>query len=145
VVDRIDNALDRKDWDACPARFDAEVDMDFTSLLGGSPVRVPAGALIQVLRADLHPKKASFHLRGNHDVEISGDAAVVVSKGYVWNRLDGSIGGGLWESWGWYTHRLRRTEAGRACTAWTCTAWGTCGDDAVRAHAVTDPMGGRGE
>jgi hypothetical protein len=137
VVDGIDNACDLKDWDACVALFDTEVDVDFTSLLGGSPVRVPSAALVQVLRADLHAKKASFHLRGNHDVTLSGDAAVVLSKGYVWNRLEESLGGGMWESWGFYTHRLRRTGTGWVCAGWTFKVWGTRGDDAVRAHTLS--------
>jgi|SRR5215207_2870541 len=136
VVDRIDNAIDRKDWGACPALLDTEVDIDFTSLMGGSPVRVPSDGLIDVWRAVMHAKKCSLHRRSDHHVVITGDIAAVVSKGYVYNRLEESLGGGLWESWGSYTHQLRRADTGWVCTAMTFTVWTTRGDDAVRTHTL---------
>jgi hypothetical protein len=136
VVNQIDNTCDDKAWDACLALFDETIDVDFTSLAGGEPARIPATALTDGWKAGLHARKQSFHLRGNHHVGIDGDTASVISKGYAYNRLDEDLGGGMWEVWGIYRHTLRRTPDGWKCTGMTLEVRTTRGDDAVRTHTL---------
>ncbi len=95
VVDGIDSAVDAKDWARARAHFTDEIDADFTSLAGGSPARIPADALIAGWRRNLHADKASHHMRSNHQVAVDGDSAVVLSKGYAFNKLAGGLGSDL--------------------------------------------------
>lgn len=81
VVDRIDDTVDRKDWDSCRALFADELQVDFTSLAGGEPGPLAADDLIGAWRSNLHAAKPSFHMRTNHRVEIDGGTATCVSKG----------------------------------------------------------------
>ncbi|WP_211588760.1 nuclear transport factor 2 family protein [Allorhizocola rhizosphaerae] len=117
AVDGIDDAVDAKDWARCRALFTDQVDVDFASLGGGAPARIPADQLIANWRRNLYAEKTSFHQRSNHDITITGDRAGVRSKGYAFNRLIRPLGDAIWEVWGHYTHRLIRTRDGWRCTA----------------------------
>lgn len=46
VVDSIDAAVDAKDWTTCRSYFTDIIDVDFTSLAGGDPTRMPADDLV---------------------------------------------------------------------------------------------------
>jgi hypothetical protein len=133
VVDEIDNACDAKDWARCRYYFADEVDVDFTSLAGGEPARVKADDLIAGWRTNLFAEKKSFHLRGNHRVEIDGNRrAEVFSKGYAFNLLESGEAAGLWEVWGEYVHTLEKTEAGWRVSGMTLKVSHRRGDERVR-------------
>ncbi|MCF2527843.1 nuclear transport factor 2 family protein [Yinghuangia soli] len=139
VVNAVFDTVDAKDWTAARALFADEVDLDFTSLAGGDPVRLPADALVEGWIQGLHPLKQSFHAVSNIRVQLDGDSALVDTKGYAYNLLAEEVGGGLggakWEGWGAYRLALVRV-AGAAwlVTALAFDAWHTVGDDAVRTH-----------
>lgn len=138
IADAIDAAVDAKDWTAARTLFTDEVTVDFTSLIGGEPATIPADGLIAGWSANLTEEKESFHLRGNHRITFDGpDAAVMVSHGYAWNRMDtGALtengGEALWEVWGSYEHGFERTEAGWRVNGMTFTATAERGSDFVR-------------
>jgi ketosteroid isomerase-like protein len=134
VVDEIDSAVDAKDWAACRYFFTDEVDVDFTSLAGGEPARLKADDLIAAWRTNLFDEKKSFHLRGNHRIEIDGNRAEVFSKGYAFNLLETGEAAGLWEVWGEYTHVLEKTEAGWRVCAMILKVTHKRGDDRVREY-----------
>src|SRR5688572_11934260 len=77
VVDEIDNACDAKDWEKCRAFFADQVEVDFTSLAGGEPARISADDLIDGWKTNLFAEKKTYHQRGNHRIELSGDRATV--------------------------------------------------------------------
>jgi hypothetical protein len=83
IIDAI-NAVaffaDRKDWATVRRQFANEVDMDYTSLAGGQPVRVKANDLMQGWEKGLAPLKATQHLITNHQVTIQGDEAESLSS-----------------------------------------------------------------
>jgi len=106
VVYGVFDLVDRKDWDGVRRLFADEVLVDFTSLAGGEPARVPGEGLVQGWVVGLHPKKQSFHSISNLTVALEGDRAVADMKGYAYNRLDADLGGGLWEVWGTYRFGL---------------------------------------
>lgn len=118
IADAIDAAVDAKDWALARSFFTDEVQVDFTSLVGGEPATIPGDALIAGWSANLTAEKTSFHLRGNHRITFEGrDAAVMQSHGYAWNRMEsGSLpqngGEALWEVWGTYDHGFTRTQDG---------------------------------
>ncbi|MBF0543585.1 MAG: nuclear transport factor 2 family protein [Candidatus Riflebacteria bacterium] len=112
VVDDIDNTCDAKDWAKCRKYFLDEIDVDFTSLAGGSPSHIKADELISGWNKGLYKDKLSHHMRTNHQIEVNGDSAEVFSKGYALNILQIKNGSDLWEVWGDYHHSLKRTEKG---------------------------------
>ena len=118
AADSIDRAVDAKDWPAARTHLADSVAVDFTSLIGGAPAVIQADALIQGWAANLGPRKTSLHLRTNHQATITGDAAVLISHGYAWNRMEGN-GDPLWEVWGVYEHRLQRSAAEWKVTGFT--------------------------
>lgn len=118
ITDAIDAAVDAKDWVLARSYFTENITVDFSSLVGGEPATIPAGGLIAGWSSNLTAEKESFHLRGNHRVTFDGsDAAMLVSHGYAWNRMErGALeengGNPLWEVWGTYEHGFTRTEDG---------------------------------
>jgi hypothetical protein len=107
IADAIDRAVDAKDWAATRAYFADSIRVTFP---GSENAPVKADELVGTWQANLYAEKASFHLRGNHAVEITGDTAIVRSTGYAWNKLDGFEGGDLWEVWGNYEHGFQRAD-----------------------------------
>ncbi|WP_136440827.1 nuclear transport factor 2 family protein [Pacificoceanicola onchidii] len=118
IADALDGAVDAKDWTLARSFFTDEIRVDFTSLVGGAPALIPAEELIAGWSGNLTAEKESFHLRGNHRVTFEGaDAAMLVSRGYAWNRmarggLEENGGDPLWEVWGSYAHGFVRTAEG---------------------------------
>jgi hypothetical protein len=134
VVDEIDNACDAKVWETCRSFFADEVEVDFTSLAGGEPAKISADDLIAAWKTNLFAEKKTYHQRGNHRIEVSGDKATVFSKAYAFNLLESGEVAGLWEVWGNYTHDLVRTENGWKCSAMKLEVVHQRGDDRVRTY-----------
>ncbi|WP_119167219.1 nuclear transport factor 2 family protein [Algihabitans albus] len=118
VPTEIEIAVDRKDWPRARSFFVDDIRVDFSSLSGAPPARIPADELIAAWAANLGPQKHSHHQRGHGLVTLDGDRATIYSQGYAWNRLEGN-GDPLWEVWGNYTHELVRTPSGWKVTAMT--------------------------
>jgi hypothetical protein len=135
VVDGIDSAVDAKDWARCRAYFTDLIRVDFAALGGGPASRMPADDLIESWRRNLYADKASFHLRGNHLIEVGEATASVRSQGYAFNQLDRPLGGDLWEVWATYAHELVRSPQGWRCSAIGITAVRhTRGNEMVRTY-----------
>lgn len=134
VCDAIDDAVDAKDWERCRALFLEEIEVDFSSLTGAPGARIPADALVEGWRSNLHADKASFHLRTNHQVTLEGERAEVLSKAHALNVLRRELGSDLWETWGYYRHTLERTPEGWRCSGMTYTVAYARGNEAVRTH-----------
>jgi hypothetical protein len=132
VVDGIDNAVDRKDWARCRSYFSNEIYVDFTSLAGGEPGRMPADDLIEAWRSNLPSEKPTLHLRTNHEYRIDGDSAEVESKAHATNLLRRELGEDWWDVFGWYTHTLSRDGSGWTCTGMTFAALHGRGNELVR-------------
>ncbi len=138
IADAIDAAVDAKDWPLARSFFTDQIRVDFTSLIGGEPATIPADGLISGWSGNLSAEKTSFHLRGNHQIAFDGpDAALMVSHGYAWNRMERGAapengGEALWEVWGTYEHGFTRTDAGWRVNAMTFTATAERGNPYVR-------------
>lgn len=138
IADALDAAVDAKDWTLARSFFTDTIDVDFTSLVGGTPATIPADALIDGWSGNLTAEKTSFHLRGNHRVTFESDgSATMLSHGYAWNRMArGGLaengGDALWEVWGTYVHGFVETDAGWKVDAMTFTATAQRGNSFVR-------------
>ncbi|MEM9169476.1 MAG: nuclear transport factor 2 family protein [Pseudomonadota bacterium] len=129
LSNRLDAAVDAKDWAAARAVFADEIDVAF----GADPVTMPADDLVGMWAQALYADKASFHLRGGHIVTFDGpDAARIASKGYAWNLLPGFEGGALWEVWGDYVYDAARVDGDWKLTRFDFTATHERGNAAVR-------------
>lgn len=138
LVDAIFDGVDAKDWAAVEKLFAPTLRADFTSLNGGEPAEITGAQLVDGWRQGLHAKKTSFHTVGHYRIAVSGDDASVGVKGYAYNLLDTSLGGGMWEVWGRYEIPMRRTIDGWKATGLTFSALHTRGDDAVRTHLLSE-------
>lgn len=134
VVDGIDDAVDAKDWEVCRAYFADEIYVDFTSLAGGEPERIPADNLVDAWRTNLYTDKPSFHMRTNHRISVDEDRAEVSSKAHALNILLRDRGSDLWETWGHYVHTLERAESGWVCTGMTYSVAYAQGNEMVREY-----------
>lgn len=138
IADALDAAVDAKDWALARSFFTDTIDVDFTSLVGGEPVTIPAEALITGWSTNLTAEKASFHLRSNHRVTFEVDGtATMLSHGYAWNRMErGALpengGDAFWEVWGTYVHGFVETDDGWKVDAMTFTATAERGNPFVR-------------
>lgn len=138
IADAIDAAVDAKDWTRARSFFADEIEVDFTALTGGDPATIPADALIEGWSGNLTEEKASFHLRGNHQIAWDGtDAARMTSHGYAWNRLERGLapengGAALWEVWGVYEHDFTRLDDGWSVSAMRFFPTAQRGSDFVR-------------
>jgi ketosteroid isomerase-like protein len=132
VVDEIDNAVDAKDWAKARTFFADKVAVDFTSLAGGKPAQITADELVGGWRTNLYADKKSFHLRGNHRIQINGNWAEAFSKAFAFNLLEKGKVTGLWEVWGNYTHTLERTKDGWKVSGMTLEVIYQRGDEKVR-------------
>lgn len=132
VVDEVDNACDLKEWQRLRGYFADEIDVDFSSLAGGGPMRITSNQLIDAWRTNLFVDKKTFHQRGNHLINIEGDKATVFSKGYAFNLLEAGPVTGFWEVWGNYTHTLSRAGDGWKVDGMKLDVIRQRGDDRVR-------------
>ncbi|TRY33206.1 nuclear transport factor 2 family protein [Aliiglaciecola sp. M165] len=125
IADSLDTAVDRKDWKAARELFTEQIEVDFSSLVGGKPSSIPADGLIQGWSNNLKASKLSFHMRSNHSVLFrDSHNATMTSSGYAWNRMEeGALpengGDALWEVWGNYEHKFVKTADGWKISAMT--------------------------
>lgn len=138
IADALDGAVDAKDWTLARSFFADEITVDFTSLSGGDPAKIPADALIAAWSGNLTAEKTSFHLRGNHRITFdASNTATMVSHGYAWNRMErGGLpengGDPMWEVWGAYEHVFEETEQGWLLIGMSFFATAERGSDFVR-------------
>ena len=109
---RVAVLADARDWHALRAVFAEEVDVDYTSLVGGEPQTVRGDDLIEGWRAALSGYDATQHAVTNHLARVDGDraacSAYVVARHYLLNYK----GGDLWTLGGRYDYRLLRDPGG---------------------------------
>jgi hypothetical protein len=137
VVDDLFILTDRKDWSGVEALFVADlIDVDMTSLAGGSPARLSPSVFVDGFRIGLHPNKRSHHMTTNYRVAITGEQATVTAHGYAWNALVGRPD--LWETWGVYTIGVRRVDGRWRIHAFRYESKACRGDDRIRTHTQSE-------
>ncbi len=112
LVTRMLFAVDTLDWAGVRAAFADEVHIDYTSLFGGSPERLPVDELIGRWRGLLPGFSGTQHLTGPIAVTFSGaDEAVAETHVRAYHYVDG-VPDGTWVVVGHYTIPVRRDAAG---------------------------------
>ena len=106
----LDTAVDAKNWSQAESLFSTDIEL---TLPGQDTQATTAQDLVSLWATNLYEGKLSFHLRGNHVIEFSGaNTAVLQSKAYAWNKIEGFQGGQLWEVWGDYEYDMVKTSQG---------------------------------
>lgn len=134
IIDGIDNAVDAKDWGKTQSYFAHTIQVDFGTLGDGRSHEMPSADLIAAWSQNLYAGKKSFHLRGNHHIEINDNLASAFSKGYAFNAIDEGAVTGIWEVWGNYIYTLMKESDGWKVTSMTLQVIQTRGDDHIRTY-----------
>lgn len=108
LITRLLFAVDALDWAGVRAAFADEVDVDYSSLFGGSAERLRADELIERWQGLLPGFAATQHQTGPVVVSFEGaDAAVAETYVRAYHYVDGESGG-TWIVAGRYTIPVRR-------------------------------------
>jgi len=122
IIDTINGVgiwADRKNFARLCPLFADTVAMDYTSLAGGTPVRVKADDLMKGWEEGLRPFRTQ-HMISNHQVTITGTAESV-SHVHALHHVPNDLGISHWQIYGSHHHRLVRTPGGWKITAMTLT------------------------
>jgi len=118
TVIRYATGIDMRDWAAYRSCFTDEVDIDFTSWMGGAPIRMAADDWVAMVRESLSGFAATQHISSNHVITLDGDEATCVSYVQAQHYLPNDQGDNGFMLGGYYTNRLVRSPDGwriRAC------------------------------
>jgi len=127
---------DRRDWDRLVDLFADEVDLDYTALTGGHPVRLSPVDLVAGWRAGLGGLDATQHLVSNHLVDVDGDRAVATAQFQATHVLANPHGDPTWTLGGHYRFGLVRRDDGWRIDAVTMTATWATGNQQVMTLAT---------
>jgi|ERR687893_2375395 hypothetical protein len=137
VALRTGTAADRRDWEDLISCYTGEIELDYTSLTGGEPVRIATREL--VLRRWAPPFEvldATQHFTGPCTIAVEGDRA----KGHAYFQaqhvLSGTVGGDKWTLGGRYDWDFERTALGWKITGVTMTAMWNDGNRDLMAQAA---------
>ena len=138
LADELFIATDQKDWTRARRLFaDGPIEVDMSSVAGGTAGTTTADELIAGFRVALHADKASHHMVTNHKctVRLAQQEADVFCHGYAWNRVPTfPPGEDLWETWGTYDFTLKLSAGEWRITGFRYASKLTRGNDAVRTH-----------
>lgn len=112
VVTRVATCADARDWAGVRACFTDEVDLDYTSLSGGTSVRLRADDLVAQWQQTLSGFEATHHLLANQLITVNGDEATCFAYVQATHLLPTSTGESTWTLGGTYTYLLSRTQQG---------------------------------
>jgi hypothetical protein len=119
TVNAIGLYADFDQWDRVAEQFADEVILDYTSYEsasagteGGNPETLTPQDVVAAWQTVLPGYDHTQHVIGNHQVEVTGDEATVVSTIHATHILENDTGENYWIFIGDYEHHLIRTEAG---------------------------------
>jgi ketosteroid isomerase-like protein len=127
---------DQREWDSLREVFADQVELDYTSLNGGTPVALGRDDLVAAWAGVLGRLTATSHLVANHLVSVDGDTAVCTAAFQATHLLPNAHGGPLWTLGGHYRFALVRTDGGWRISGVVMTAAWADGNQHVIALAA---------
>lgn len=134
VIYAFAHALDVRDWVLCRACFLDEIEIDYSDFRGEPPRTVSADAYVASRRDSLSAIK-TLHLSSNHQVTLNGDEAVCISKAVIYRYEEAT--GRTYDTFGYYTHQLKRTPHGWKIARVKQHVFWSTGDPSI--HQKTPP------
>lgn len=112
TITRMLFAIDQLDWRGVRAGLADDVEIDYTSLFGGSPERLKADVLLQRWQSLLPGFDATQHLTGPIIVTArNGQRATAETHVRAYHYIEGEAGG-AWMVGGHYVMQVEQTSAG---------------------------------
>ena len=108
VVNNVGFYADMHEWHKLRQCYADELELDYTSLVGGEPARLRADDLIAAWMSSLTQYQATQHMVTNHRVEISGTRATCIAYVQASHWLPNDSGNPMWEVNGYYRYTLVR-------------------------------------
>jgi hypothetical protein len=106
------NAIDSREWETIRAAFAPSVDVDYTSLFGGTAETLPIDSLLERWRWLLPGFDATQHLIGPLIVtEHGGNLATAEAQARGYHYMSGAEGGDVWMAAGRYRFTMEQREA----------------------------------
>jgi hypothetical protein len=122
VINGVSIFADMRQWSRLRDLYADQVEIDYTSLVGGEPARVSADDLIAGWRTGLGRYRATQHLLGNHHITIDGGSAAVRVYVKATHWLPQPDGDSTWTVHGYYDYTLQQIEGGWHITRHIFTA-----------------------
>jgi hypothetical protein len=111
VANRLDLAVDTKDWTVVRQLFAESVRLDTGWAGESNPIDFSRDGIVDALATSNFDAKRTYHVRTNEIIEIFGDRARVMAQSYGWNQLSGHTPD-VYETWGRMTYELNRVGGG---------------------------------
>jgi SnoaL-like domain len=128
---RYATGVDMRDWKLFRSCFAEEIEVDFTSVFGGSgPRKVSGDQWAEAARRTVSGFKTTQHLITNHVITVDGDKALCVAYLQAQHCLPNEQGDSMQTIGGYYTNHFIRTPHGwkiRSCKltmTWSKGNWG---------------------
>ena len=112
TVTRYATSIGMHDWEGLRSCYTDEVEIDYTSMIGGDPTTYKADDWVAWARQNAGGFEAVMHYLSNHIITIQGDQATCIS--YVQSQffLPNDKGDSMWAGGGYYTNELIHTAGG---------------------------------
>jgi len=128
TVIRYAAGIDKRDWEAYRSCFTDEVEIDFTSWIGGTPSVFPAGRWVALVRRTLGGFTSTQHVSANQKVHVESNEATCVSDMQAEHFLPNDEIEHIYTIGGHYTNSLVRTPGGWKIRKCELTVTWTSGD-----------------
>jgi hypothetical protein len=126
ITARLGLLVDARDWIALVDLFTDPVEVDYTSLNGGTPQSMSPTELIGGWQQVLDHLDATQHMIAGQVIRLDGDSATCAATVQGTHVLTNASGGPIWTVGGRYDFGLRRTPWGWRIEALTLTVqWAT--------------------
>ncbi|MGH7950080.1 MAG: nuclear transport factor 2 family protein [Candidatus Binataceae bacterium] len=109
---RYATGLDTRNWTLFRSCFADEIEVDFTSIFGGSPRKVTGDRWTESARRTVSGLDATHHMITNHVITVEGDGALCVAYVQAQHYLPNDKGESTQTMGGYYTNRFVRTPQG---------------------------------
>lgn len=140
LTGRLGLLVDARDWGPLEGLFTDAVEVDYTSLNGGSPASVSPAELVGGWREVLDHLDATQHMIAGQVICLDGDHATCAATVQGTHVLTNASGGPIWTVGGRYDFRLRRMPDGWRIAALTLTVrWATGNQHIMQLAAARRP------
>ncbi|HEY9736225.1 MAG TPA: nuclear transport factor 2 family protein [Trichocoleus sp.] len=140
VVESIATLADQKNFESLEDLYADQVQIDYTSLFGGTLQTHTPESLMNAWASVLPGFEQTRHSLSDIQVEVEGNSAIATADVVA----DHYLGGSIWQVSGEYTYRLLKEESGWQVTEMAFSLENEAGDRALLAtaaeRAAADPV-----